>query len=115
MQRFLDFFEQRNMTVDLSIIAEGKTFTLTQARTERNGHEVVAEGLSRRSLDHPDPERAQKISGGRAIKALYLKVKYLEEKERISGRPSPKLVEDLRLLEKKYKAFIQGHVHLLMG
>ncbi|RPJ01193.1 MAG: hypothetical protein EHM36_13735, partial [Deltaproteobacteria bacterium] len=82
MQRFHDFFEQRKMTVDLSITHKGKYFTVTEARTRSaDGAEFVAEGVARRSLDKPDDGKASSISGGRAIKALYLKVNYHEEKK----------------------------------
>jgi len=36
MQRFHDFFEQRKMTIDLSIPYKGKYFTITEARTRNN-------------------------------------------------------------------------------
>ena len=34
MQRFHDFFEQRKLTVDLSIPYKGKYFTITEASTQ---------------------------------------------------------------------------------
>ena len=129
MQRFHDFFEQRKMTVDLSIPYKGKYFTVTEARTKNgDGIEFVAEGVARRSLDQPDEEKASSISGGRAIKALYLKVKYQEEKKKLADLLDTadmqternrglanKIRESIRLLEKQYKGLIHGHVHLLMG
>jgi hypothetical protein len=124
MQRFLDYFEQRQVAVDLFIALDGNIFTVTQAKALLNGKEIVAEGVARRSIDAPDPEMAQRISGGRAIKALYLKMKYLKEKREIQVNlekkepddPTRKFLEEkLRLLEKKHKSLIQGHVHLLMG
>jgi len=129
MQRFHDFFEQRNMTVDLSIPYRGKYFTITEARTRNgDGAEFVAEGVARRSLDKPDDERASSISGGRAIKALYLKVNYHEEKKKLTDllatadmqweknqAAANKIREQIRLLDKHYKGLVQGHIHLLMG
>ncbi len=129
MQRFNDFFEQKKMAVDLSIPYKGKYFTITEARTKNSdGIEFVAEGVARRSLDQPDEEKASSISGGRAIKALYLKVKYQEEKKKltdllatadmqtkINRGVANKIGESIRLLEKQYKGLIHGHVHLLMG
>ncbi len=129
MQRFHDFFEQRKMTVDLSIPYKGKYFTVTEARTKNgDGIEFVAEGVARRSLDQPDDEKASSISGGRAIKALYLKVRYQEEKKKLTDLLATadmqternralanKTRENIRLLEKQYKGLIHGHVHLLMG
>ncbi len=129
MQRFHDFFEQRKMMVDLSIPYKGKYFTVTEARTKNGeGIEFVAEGVARRSLDQPDEEKASSISGGRAIKALYLKVRYQEEKKKLTDLLATadmqternqalanKTRESIRLLEKQYKGLIHGHVHLLMG
>jgi hypothetical protein len=129
MQRFHDFFEQRNLKVDLSIPYRGKYFTITEARTrDGGGTEFVAEGVARRSLDKPDGERASSISGGRAIKALYLKVNYYEEKKKLTDLLSTadmhteknqaaanKIREQIRLLDKQYKGLVHGHVHLLMG
>ena len=129
MQGFHDFFEQRKMTVDLSIPYKGKYFTVTEARTRNNdGIEFVAEGVARRSLDQPNDEKASSISGGRAIKALYLKVKYQEEKKKLADLLDTvdmqternrglanKIRESIRLLEKHYKGLVHGHVHLLMG
>ncbi len=129
MQRFHDFFEQRKMMVDLSIPYKGKYFTVTEARTKNGeGIEFVAEGIARRSFDQPDEEKASSISGGRAIKALYLKVKYQEEKKKLTDllattdmqternqAVANKIRESIRLLEKQYKGLIHGHVHLLMG
>ena len=129
MQRFHDFFEQRKMTVDLSIPYRGKYFTITEARTrDGGGTEFAAEGVARRSLDKPDEERASSISGGRAIKALYLKVNYHEEKKKLTDllatadmrteknqADANKISEQVRLLDKQYKGLVHGHVHLLMG
>ncbi len=129
MQRFHDFFEQRKMTVDLSIPYKGKYFTVTEARTKNgDGIEFVAEGVARRSLDQPNDEKASSISGGRAIKALYLKVRYQEEKKKLTDllatadmqternqAVANKIRESIRLLEKQYKSLTHGHVHLLMG
>jgi hypothetical protein len=129
MQRFHDFFEQRKMTVDLSIPYKGKYFTITEARTRNNdGIEFVAEGIARRSLDQPDDEKASSISGGRAIKALYLKVNHHEEKKKLTDllaaadmqternqAVANKIREHIRLLDKQYKGLVHGHVHLLMG
>ncbi len=128
MQRFHDFFEQRKMTVDLSIPYKGKYFTVTEARTKNGeGIEFVAEGVARRSVDQPDGEKASSISGGRAIKALYLKVRYQEKKKLTdllatadmqterNQAVANKIRESIRLLEKQYKGLIHGHVHLLMG
>ncbi len=129
MQRFHDFFEQRKMTVELSIPYKGKYFTVTEART-RNGEgvEFIGEGIARRSLDQPDDEKASSISGGRAIKALYLKVKYHEEKKKLTDslasaemqagtnqEVAEKIRDQVRLLEKQYRGLVHGHVHLLMG
>ena len=129
MQRFHDFFDERKMRVDISIPYKGKYFTITEART-RNGDsiEFVAEGVARRSLDKPDEERASSISGGRAIKALYLKVNYHEEKKKLTDllatadmrteknqADANKIREQIRLLDKEYKGLVHGHVHLLMG
>lgn len=87
MRRFHDFFEQRKMTVDLSIPYKGKYFTITEARTrDGGGTEFVAEGVARRSLDKPDEERACSISGGRAIKALYWKRDFLKFGKGRKGR-----------------------------
>ncbi len=129
MQRFHDFFEQRKMTVDLSIPYKGKYFTVTEARTKNGeGIEFVAEGIARRSLDQPDDEKASSISGGRAIKALYLKVKYQEEKKKLTDllatadmqternkAVANKIRERIRLLDKQQKGLVHGHIHLLMG
>jgi hypothetical protein len=123
MQRFLDYFEHRKMNVDLTITFNGNIFTVTQAKTQMNGQEIMAEGVSRRSIDAPDPEMAQRISGGRAIKALYLKAKYLEMKKALQaeisvladGPTKKNLLDQLRILEKRHKGLVQGHVHLLMG
>jgi hypothetical protein len=117
------------MKVDLSIPYRGKYFTITEARTRNgDGTEFVAEGLARRSLDKPDDERASSISGGRAIKALYLKVNYHEEKKKLTDllatadvqteknqAAANKIREDIRLLDKQYKGLVHGRVHLLMG
>ena len=123
MQRFLDYFEQRQMAVDLSIAFDGNIFTVTQAKALLNSKEIVAEGVARRSIDAPDSEMAQRISGGRAIKALYLKAKYLEMKKTLQaeiavladGPTKKNLLDQLRILEKRHKGLVQGHVHLLMG
>lgn len=123
MHRFLDYFDKRKMDIDLTITWEGKIFTIAQAKTQMNGQDIIAEGVARRSIDPPDYEMAQKISGGRAIKALYLKVKYLEEKAALladieaTGIPQTKkrLLDELRILEKRHKGLVHGHVHLLMG
>ncbi len=129
MQRFRDFFEQRKMTVDLSVPYRGKYFTITEARTRNgDGTEFVAEGVARRSLDKPDDERASSISGGRAVKALHLKVNYYEEKKKLTDLlatadvqteknqvDANKIREQIRLLDKQYKGLVHGHVHLLMG
>jgi len=123
MQRFLDYFEHRKMNVDLTITCNGNIFTVTQAKTQMNGQEIVAEGVSRRSIDAPDAEMAQRISGGRAIKALYLKAKYLEMKKALQaeiavladGPTKKNLLDQLQILEKRHKGLVQGHVHLLMG
>jgi hypothetical protein len=123
MQRFLDYFEHRKMNVDLTITFNGNIFTVTRAKTQMNGQEIVAEGVSRRSIDVPDDEMAQRISGGRAIKALYLKAKYLEMKKALQaeisvladGPTKKNLLDQLRILEKRHKSLVHGHVHLLMG
>jgi hypothetical protein len=129
MQRFHDFFEQRNMKVDLSIPYKGKYFTITEARTRNgDGTEFVAEGVARRSLDKPDDDRASSISGGRAIKALYLKVNYYEEKKKFTDllatpdmqtennqASANRIRENIRFLDKLYKDLVRGRVHLLMG
>ena len=129
MQRFHDFFEQRKMMVDLSIPYKGKYFTVTEARTKNGeGIEFVAEGVARRSVDQPDDEKASSISGGRAIKVLYLKVKYQEEKKKLTDplaaadmqternqAVANKISEKIRLFDKQQKGLVHGHVHLLMG
>ena len=127
MQKFLDFFEHRKMKVELTVPYKGRCFTVTEARTrDGDGIEFVAEGVARRSLDKPDDERASSISGGRAIKTLYLKVNYHEEKKKLTDLLATadmqlernqinKMREHVRLLDKHYKSLIHGHIHLLLG
>ena len=140
MQRFLNFFEKRKLGVAVSIPYEGKYFTVTKAELTFPDESVkgdfiyhdmpgfVAEGVARRSLDKHDKERAGQVSGGRAIKALYLKVNYHEEKKKLTDllatadmrteknkTDANKIREQVRLLDKQYKGLVHGHVHLLMG
>ena len=133
MQRFLDFFEKRKLGVAVSIPYEGKYFTVTKAELTipdesaksdfiyHDMPEFVAEGVARRSLDKHDKERAGQVSGGRAIKALYLKVKHFEDKALLGiqknkhGMTDSQYTEALTALEKRYRRLVQGHIHLLMG
>lgn len=129
MQRFLDFFEEKRMDVELTIPYEGKCFTITQAQaTYKDGtpeaSKFIAEGVARRSADLPDNVRGEEISGGRAIKALYLKVRYHEKKrDLLAELELPGITEakrqsiqrQLQTLERRHKSLVHGHIHLLMG
>ena len=122
MQKFLHFFENRGINPELKISYKGPRFTVTLATAfhrpidgEGPPIEFVAEGIARRSIDKPDELKAEQISGGRAIKALYLKIKYYEDKVNIGLMPVSEQSEALHLLEKNHKRLVQGHLHLLMG
>ena len=129
MQRFLNYFEEKKMDIELTIPYAGKCFTITHAQASyRDGTpetlKFTAEGIARRSGDQPDGVRGEEVSGGRAIKALYLKVRYHEKKRELlaelelPGMTETKrqsLQDQLRGLEKNYKSLIHGHIHLLMG